>query len=140
MCTFNSVLLVDDNEIDNFVHKKIIERAEVANEILAINSAQDALKYLEFSRNAPEKLPDLILLDINMPHMNGFEFLEAFARLDIEIRHRCRIVMLSSSTDLADRVRAEDCPYVAQMLTKPLSIEVLHKLPRLLEKARLPHA
>ncbi|MGB3617253.1 MAG: response regulator [Catalinimonas sp.] len=129
MCTYSSVLLIDDNEIDNFVNRKLVERTQLIDNVYTVQSAYEGLKYLEFSQGAPENLPEWIFLDINMPQMNGFEFLEAFAQqFGTAVRERCRIVMLSSSIDNGDRQRAVANPLVAHFLTKPLSLDKLAKL------------
>ena len=120
------VLLVDDNPIDNFVSRKMVEKSGIANEIFTLTSAMEALDYLR--AHQPHQLPDVIFLDINMPIMSGFDFLEEFIKLDPAIQAHCRIFVLSSSTDSLDRERANQNPFVQKMITKPLEFNFLQTL------------
>jgi CheY-like chemotaxis protein len=122
---FHLVLLIDDNPIDNLVNQKLIERANLAEAIMVRDSAVSAIEYLKSNCDKPENIPDTIFLDIRMPEMDGFQFLEEFDKLPAEVTSRVTIYMLSSSIDPKDISRANDNKYVAKFLTKPLSIEKL---------------
>src|SRR5687768_4631121 len=122
---FHLVLLIDDNPIDNLVNQKLIERANLAESIIVKDSAVSAMEYLKSHCDKPESLPDTIFLDIRMPEMDGFQFLEEFDKLPAEVTSRVTIYMLSSSIDPKDISRANENKYVAKFLTKPLSIEKL---------------
>lgn len=124
----NYLLLIDDSEIDNLVNRRIIEKNAFANNIVIKKSARAGLDYLsETFCSDPAILPDLIFLDIRMPDMDGFGFLDAFAQLDDSIRMRCKIAMLSSSIDSDDHRRAIENPFVVKFLNKPLSAEALQE-------------
>ena len=129
---FKSVMLIDDNEIDNLINQKMLESASVSERILTHTGAKaaiESLKNLEKLGSGDQKfLPDLIFLDIDMPLMDGFQFLEEFEKLSEGIRESCRIVMLTSSLNPQDLSKAKKSKYVARYINKPLNGEALGKL------------
>ncbi|MEP7169145.1 MAG: response regulator [Bacteroidota bacterium] len=120
---YSKVLLIDDNTLDNFVNKKLLEINNFAGKIEAHESAQAALDFLK--KEKPENLPDIILLDIMMPGMDGFQFLDAFESLDETIHKKCKIIMLSTSDSFKDLNRANKNRFVYKFLNKPLNDQVL---------------
>ncbi|RYF38174.1 MAG: response regulator [Cytophagaceae bacterium] len=117
-------LLIDDNYIDNFVTRKILESGGFADKITVLQSPVDALLALE---NGLVK-PDVIFLDIRMPQMSGFEFLEEYEKLQMENKEVVKIFMLSSSLDPTDMSLSSGSKYVAQFIHKPLTYEALEDL------------
>jgi CheY-like chemotaxis protein len=111
------VMMVDDNDSDLLYTRVTLQRCGEPCEVLAYERAQDALEHL---RQTPAHGVRLVLLDINMPVMDGFAFLDAFEALAPEQRAGAVVAMLSSSSDPADRSRALAYPSVAGYLTKPL--------------------
>lgn len=122
------VMLVDDSETDIFLHSIIIEQASFASNILTFEDGRDALNYLMSHKDDPEKLPCLLLLDLNMPLMNGLKFLEEWEKFPEDIQKKCKIVMLSSSENPKDIEAATSNKYVLDYFVKPLSTEALEKV------------
>lgn len=111
------VMMIDDNDNDLLFTRLTLQRCGVPCEMLAFTHAQKALDHL---RDTPSHGVDVILLDINMPVMNGFDFLQAFEQLSAEQRGHTVVAMLSSSSDPGDRRRADAFASVCAYLTKPL--------------------
>lgn len=128
MATYKSVMLVDDNEIDNIINEKIIEANSFADQVLVFQTGQDALDYLKENENSEESLPEIVFLDINMPIMDGFQFLEDFEKFADTVRNKCRIIMLSSSISPKDIDRAASSKYVKKYLNKPLNARYLEAI------------
>ncbi len=117
-------LLIDDNPIDLMVNEKVLSTCFADLEITKVLSGAEALKYL----SKCETLPEIILLDINMPEMNGFEFLEEYKRL-FKHNPKARIYILSSSIDPSDINKANEEQEVRAFMKKPLNIdEVVSKI------------
>lgn len=115
------VMLIDDNEIDLKINAKIISLAKLFEEIIICNSGEEALDYIHKNLRLQELLPDFILLDIQMPDMDGFEFLEHYKGLPKQFTDKCPVAMLSSTLDFGDIKKAEANLYVVKLLKKPLS-------------------
>lgn len=122
------VMIIDDNEIDRYVCERISKTFYFSEEVVSMESATDALEYLASLNLEVDQLPEVIFLDINMPDMNGFEFLEAYENLPPDIKKSCIIVMLTSSTHFEDQERANKFSYVRGYLNKPLNSEKLTSL------------
>lgn len=115
------VMLIDDNDTDNFISKRIIEIVEFAKEVVVKNSGQSALNYIEQHKDHLERLPDLIFLDINMPIVDGFVFLYEFENFSHEVKDKCKIVILSSSDNKRDIDKIVNNNHVIKFITKPLT-------------------
>ena len=118
-------MLIDDNELDNFINKKLIESEGFAEKVLVHASAQSALGELKKISKDSESLPEVIFLDIMMPHMDGFGFLEEFNKLLETVKGHCKIVMLSTSESFKDLNKANQDKNVYKFLNKPLNKAVL---------------
>lgn len=122
------ILLIDDNDIDTFVNKHIVTKSKITNKITTKNSAVKALEFLESIAENEEEFPDLIFLDIGMPVMNGFGFLEELIKYPLVIENKCSVVMLTSSNDQNDIDRAMEYSVVKKFLVKPLNLEMIAAL------------
>lgn len=128
MANYKCVMLVDDNEIDNIINEKIIEANSFAETILVFQTGQDSLEYLKIHQHDETKLPEIIFLDINMPVMDGFQYLEEFEKYNDLVKKKCRIIMLSSSISPKDIDRAASNIHVKKYLNKPLNIRYLQAI------------
>ncbi len=117
----NCILLIDDNHADNYFHQIVINEMNIAKRI---EVALDGAEALEFLHNS-ETPPELIFLDINMPKVNGWEFLKAYQALHAKQKAKTIIIMLSTSDNPKDVERTKDIKEVGGYKVKPLNEEML---------------
>jgi CheY-like chemotaxis protein len=119
-------MIVDDNELDSFVLKNVLTANGFAAEAVLMPDGRSALDYLK--ANASERLPRIIFLDIMMPGMDGFEFLDQFEKLPQEARDKCRIILISTSESFKDLNRANKNRFVYRFLNKPITEAMLNAI------------
>ncbi|HCZ34680.1 MAG TPA: response regulator [Cytophagales bacterium] len=119
--TIDLVLLVDDNDTDNFISKRIIEITKFARRVEVKSSGKGALDYLKQHQNETENIPNLIFLDINMPIVDGFVFLYEFEKFNELVRSKCKVIILSSSDNKRDIDKIVNNNHVIKFITKPLT-------------------
>lgn len=126
MGKLNCILLVDDDEITNFINLNLLEDMQIASRIEITTNGKEALQFLE--DNFQEvSCPELILLDINMPMLDGFEFLEQFHKLELKDKDRTKMVALTTSNNPKDIKKLQNYG-VNDLINKPLTKEKLEKL------------
>lgn len=129
---YSTVMLIDDSEIDNFINHKMIEGCNFAERTYIHTSSKSALEFLknlERTGKVPQELiPEIIFLDINMPIMDGFQFIEEFDKLAKEFKSKSKIVMLTTSVNPSDIERSQKNKYIIKYINKPLTQEVLNSI------------
>jgi len=129
----NCVLLVDDNDSDNFIHKEVIEKAGITDFIGIALNGHDAIEFLKTQWKMRQQessfpRPALIFLDINMPLMNGWEFLEEYRKLDEDYKGKVILIMLTTSLNHADITRIEKILGSGCFHYKPLTLEMVNEI------------
>lgn len=127
----NTTVLIDDSDIDLFIQKRFLEVYKFSQNLTSYRSAEEALEKLGAPQGEPA--PDVIFLDLNMPNVDGFGFLEGFKGLPDQIRNRAKIVVLTSSNSQKDRAQAFSYHNVVHFLTKPLRQTDLEDLKKLVQ-------
>ena len=121
------VMLMDDNPDDNYFHQRVIGKYDRSLKVISMESASEAMAFLK-SNPQREIHPDLIFLDVNIPGMNGWEFLDAFNNLDAEIREKSVVVLLTTSEDQQISSREKPRKFLTDFKSKPLTVNILQDL------------
>src|SRR5438093_802121 len=124
---YKTVMVIDDTQVDRYIAERNIIKYGFAEKVICMDSANTALKYLEGVLNE-EELPQYIFLDIRMPEVDGFGFLEKYALLPPPVKQNCIVMMLSTSLNPGDHERAKNNQYVKRFLNKPLTKEKLETI------------
>jgi CheY-like chemotaxis protein len=125
---YKKVMIIDDTYVDRYVAERNLKKYGFAEEVVTKESAKSALEYLASLVEVPEQLPQLIFLDIRMPDIDGFGFLEAYEKLPEAVKSNCLVMMLSTSLNPSDHERAKASQYVNRFLNKPLDKEKIEML------------
>lgn len=123
-----SIGIIDDDPVYQFTAKKIVQLSHLAGEILQFTSGEEALSYINSNRNEYEQLPDILLLDLNMPVTDGWMFLDAYRDLKATLCKKMQIYIVTSSIDPRDIAHAKSYPEVVEFISKPLDIERIKKI------------
>lgn len=131
--SLNVVAIIDDNDISLLLIKKIVEQKRIAETILLFSSGFDALRYLEGNVHNVDQLPSVLLLDITMPLMNGFQFLKEFQKIEFAESYKPAIFIISAGANI-DYEALKIYPFVKGFLLKPVMPE---KLAMMIEQLKL---
>jgi len=119
-------IIVDDSVFDQFTQERLLLKSGLTQTVRTFSSAQHAIDHL---RKQDVDIPEtVILLDLQMPELNGFEFTEQYGLLPAAVRKRIRLFMISSTVDVSDIEQAKANPYIIELLPKPLEIRLLREL------------
>lgn len=118
-------MLIDDSPDDNFFHEREIKKEDPSYIVIIQDSAVEALDYLKTKKDPHS---DLIFLDINMPGMNGWKFLEEYNKLDKELQSQAVIIMLTTSDNSDDLSKSKTWDIISDYITKPLTKEVMKEI------------
>lgn len=128
----NHIVLIEDNETTSFLNNRLLSRLGVARQVTSFSKAEEALNFLwgdgaTGGAQAPQITPDLVFVDLKMPGMNGFDFLERYSQLPADAQERTVVAVLTTSMHGADTARVAQYPNV-EYLTKPLTEEKMQRL------------
>jgi len=134
------VMLIEDNDIDVFIHEKVMESIDFAEKIFVHGAGISALEFLhnlsKENKNRSKLIPSLIFLNINLPIMDGLQFIEEFEKLNNRVSSFSKIVVVTNSINPAERERALKSKCVLTFIHKPLTEEHLKKVHSLYKKSR----
>ena len=129
---YKTAMLIDDNEIDNFINEKMLESTGFAERIQIYTNGLCAMEYFKNLERDKilnrDMIPDVVFLDINMPLMDSFQFLQVFGDINKDITKGCKIVILTTSINPSDKQKSLKNEYVVDFINKPLTKEGLDKL------------
>jgi CheY-like chemotaxis protein len=128
----NLVALIDDDKIVNFIGEKVIESTNLVNKIKTFSNGEEAINFLKSNSKNPDLLPEIILLDLNMPIMDGFEFLEKYIMLKPKLDKKITVYIVSSSVSPTDLERINQISEVSDYIIKPITKGKFEKIVRAL--------
>ena len=120
----NTILLLDDNKSTNFIHRKFILKADCAKKVVVFQIGQEAIDYLRQVSNYPE----LIFVDINMPTMDAWEFLDHYNKITPKGNHVSKVILLTTSLSPKDKEKVKNYPTIAEVILKPLNTEMIKRI------------
>ena len=124
----NRVLIIDDNDIDNFITQRVLNKANFTKQVNICTSGAEGLDYIKKNINDLDNIPDVIFLDLNMPVVDGFVFLFEFEDFPERIKKKCKVIVLSSllNKDTINKVLRNE--FVTDFISKPLTQVALTRL------------
>jgi len=128
------ICIVDDDDVYQFTITKSIQSQKLAKKILAFSDGEEALQFMIDNLANADNIPDIIFLDINMPKMNGFEFMENFVKIKPSAGKPIEVFMVSSSVDPKDLERAKEISEISDYIVKPIYSEQIASIIEELEK------
>lgn len=128
MARFKNILLVEDDPITVLVCDRILKSSEFAEVVISKTNGLEGINYINSLIEAKQNLPEIIFLDINMPVMNGWDFLEEFSKAKLAIENIPKVYILSSTVDPEDFKKAEKYSCVVKTISKPLTQQYLDEI------------
>ena len=125
---YKTVLLIDDNHVDNLISAKLLESQHYAENILVMRSPEEAIDLISQAVSSGNSVPEVLFLDIRMPGMNGFDFLEKFGKIEGIADHHIRMYVLSSSLDPRDYNMIQRNKLISKFIGKPLTPDILSEI------------
>jgi CheY-like chemotaxis protein len=125
---FERVMIIDDNVIDLYITKRLVIKNNFGKKVLEFTTADEALKYLQDHQEELSMLPQIIFLDIYMPIMSGFEFMEAYDKLPASLKKNCTVFIISSTIDEHDIARSNKDKNITAFHVKPITKEFLNSI------------
>lgn len=122
------LIVLDDNQIELFIIKKMLMKYKVFEDTLYSSDGKNILKYLEVNKYKQNSLPELIFIDLDMPKLSGWHFLDRLKSLYPELRKPIWVYIITSSIDPRDIKRSDNYPFVKSYLIKPLTKEVIESI------------
>lgn len=119
---------MDDDDLFQFVMRQHLERLQMVENVLKFSDGEQALTYIISNLEHPDLLPELILLDVNMPYMDGWQFMREFVKLEFPPGKMAKIYILSSSTHDSDLLKAKEFPVLAGYLVKPIGKPMIQQI------------
>jgi two-component system chemotaxis response regulator CheY len=121
----NKIMLIDDDEIHSNLCYELIIKSGITDHVSIFNDAEEALRYIRKNATEADLLPDLIFLDINMPFMDGWEFLDAYEAIKPDLKKEIVLILLTSSVYKNDIEKAKQYKSVVEYIKTPISINKL---------------
>jgi CheY-like chemotaxis protein len=135
-----NTLIVDDDNLSIYLTKTTLERSTECKNFESANNSNQAIDYLKYCiEKNKTNFPDLILLDLDMPNGNGWQFIEEFKQIKSQIKHNINIFMLSSTFDKGNIVKAKNCALITDFISKPLIKQDIKQIESKIEKSKLAH-
>lgn len=125
---FETVMIIDDNLVDLYIISRMITKNNFGKNVLHYTEAEEAMKYLQENQDNVSKLPQIIFVDIYMPLMSGFEFLEVYDTLSATLKNYCKTYVISSTIDNEDIARSSRNKNVVCFHVKPITKEFLDRI------------
>ncbi|PSR53600.1 response regulator [Adhaeribacter arboris] len=123
-----NVLLIDDDPTTNFLHKRTLNRTQLTRTIQVAETVQEALDLLQSPDWAEQEKPELIFLDLNLPGLTGWDFIDEYKKIESDNHNPPIIIILSASVNYDDEKKAKEIAEVAEFRRKPLTVEMLHEI------------
>ena len=125
---FENVIIIDDNPVELYFSSRVILHNNFGNKVKEFLLANEALAYLEENQENSSQLPQIIFIDLYMPHFSGFEFLEAYDKLPLIVKNKIKVFIVSNTINNLDISRVCKDPNVISLLQKPITKEFLDRI------------